>query len=105
MKKFIEVDKEMAPRRGVGIRRGCALCCKDTIDRDSVHDIAHTASPGKIERGFPEPLHNRSDCLRTTHPFRNLVADIACVEIGEYQHVCISFDGTAGSLSPRHLRK
>ena len=68
------------------------------VDSNNVHDIFNAATAGQIKRGLLETLNDGSDSFRSAEALGNLVRDVSCVEVGEYEDI-----GLAGNRAARRF--
>ena len=88
---------EKAPRH----RRGAFCLCVHRLaggDCDHLVDVIHGAAAAEIVDRAGDTLEDRSDGVGVAEPLDELVADVADLEVGEYEDVGVACDLAAGSL-------
>ena len=61
------------------------------------NDILNGAASGKVVTGLIETLEY-CNCLALTETLSDLISDITCLKVGEYEYVCVACNLAAGSL-------
>lgn len=84
----------------------CILFCVARLERrygDGQHYVLSAAAARQIVERLRESLADRSDGYESAQTLGYLIADVACVDVGEDEHVCLTRDLAVRSLDLRHL--